>query len=174
MASFSETHFNDASKHFSAPHQKLCPLLLRCGTPASTVLPGSVDGIMTTTNVASVTINTPCLCNPCIKLEFASNIIVPAGTLSVNITFQIFKLCNNQFQAMPVGPQWSFSRVAVVGSDMFTFFVCDCNTCLNECCTYTVQVIATIIDAVAGGGGDVTIHNATLSAFVVNCVNQCC
>jgi hypothetical protein len=179
MGSFSETNFNDGSEHFSATNQELCPVLLKCGTPGLTILPGNVDGITTTTNVASVTVNTACLCNPCIKLEFTSNIIVPAATLSVTISFQIFKLCNNQFQAIPVGPQWSFSRATAIGvalasSDTITFFICDCGNCFNECCTYTTQVTATILDAGGGGGGDVTILNAILSAFVVNSVNQCC
>jgi hypothetical protein len=154
-------------------------VILECGSPNSTLLPGeSINAITTTATVASVNLNASCLCNPCIRFEFASNIIIPTTTANATLTFQVFKYCSNQVQPIPVGTQWTFlTSVAPTGttSDMFTFFVCDCNTCSDECCTYTVQVTATVL-ATGGDGATttITINNATLSALAVDNTNKNC
>ena len=150
------------------PHLELRPAILKCGVPKSTTVHVSPEDAAT---VASVRVNTACFSNPCIKFEFASNILVPTGTGSANITFQIYKNCTNQSQSIPVGPPWTF-RTPVATSNIFSFFVCDCNTCSDECCTYTVQAISTNADR--GPGGDVTINSATLLALVVDNANQNC
>lgn len=149
------------------------PVILKCGAPNSAFFPGApVNAITTTTTISPVKLDTSCLCNPCIRFEFASNIVVPATTANANLTFQIFKICTGEFQPIPVGPQWTF-LTSVTTSDKFTFFVCDCNTCSDECCTYTVQVTATILD-IEGDGGGVTINSATLSALAVENANKNC
>ncbi|MFL0198400.1 DUF4489 domain-containing protein [Clostridium sp. WILCCON 0269] len=122
-------------------------VISKCGEPGQAVLPdGTLGG--TTVTVATITIDSSKFCRPCTKLEFTSNIIVTpittetpfAGTLN----FQVFKLCDNQ-QPIPIGGQFSFSltqAAAAPFSTLFTFFVCDCSQCLNECCTYVVTVTA--------------------------------
>ena len=140
--------------------------ILKCGCPGSVTLQApSVAGVAPTPIiVSSVTIDTSCLCEPDVKLEFASNIILPLTVTAATFTFQIFKLCSNQLQRIPVGAQWSFSRLVAVGSsDTFSFFVCDEAICNNECCTYTVEV--TPISLV--GTGTVLITNAAISALAV-------
>ena len=105
---------------------------------------------------------------PCIKFEFASNIVTTAAVLSLN--FQIFKQCKNQLVPIPVGPVWTFSRlVAVTASDSFSFFVCDCDICDTECCTYSV--VATV--AGVATVGVTSINNATLGAIVVDNATGC-
>ena len=138
---------------------------LKCGCPGAVTLPlATVAG--TNFTVATVTVDTKGFRKPCIKFEFASNIITTAAVLSLN--FQIFKQCKNQL--VPVGPVWTFSRlVAVTESDSFTFFVCDCDICDAECCTYSV--VATV--AGVATVGVTSVNNATLSAIVVDNATGC-
>lgn len=135
---------------------------LKCGCPGAVTLPlATIAG--TSINVASVTVDTKGFKKPCIKFEFASNIVTTAAILSLN--FQIFKYCKNQLVPLPVGPVWSFARlVAITSSDAFTFFVCDCDECNDECCTYSVTATVTGVATV----GVTAINNATLSAIVVD------
>jgi len=170
-----ESTVNNKNNPCIKPYLGLRPAILKCGASQLTLFRGeSINAITTTSTVASVKANTSCLCNPCIRFEFASNIIVPTGTEIANITFQIFKNCTNQSQPIPVGPQWTF-RTPVATSDTFSFFVCDCNTCSNECCTYTVQATARVLAiGDAGATTTVTIKNATLSVLAVDNSNENC
>ena len=148
---------------------------LKCQTPNSIILPGaSITPITTTATIASIIINTS-NCNPCIKLEFTSNIIVPITTESATLTFQIFKICKNQLEPIPVGSQWTFTRLVSLGSsDTFTFFVCDCDECSSDCCTYIVQVTATILavgEVEIPTTSTVSINAASLSALVIGGTN---
>lgn len=138
---------------------------LKCGCPGGVTLPlATVAG--TSFNVATVNINTKDFKQPCIKFEFASNIVTTAAVLTLN--FQILKQCGNQLVPLPVGPIWTFSRlVAITESDSFSFFVCDCDSCREECCNYSV--IATVVGVATVGV--TSINNATLSALVVD--NSC-
>jgi len=175
MNSITNGQFDNDYGVYSKKQNKPCSVILKCGNPNSITLPGaSITAITTIANITTVNVNTS-HCNPCIKLEFASNIIVPITTASVSLIFQIFKICKNQLQPIPVGPQWTFSKlIGLDTSDTFTFFVCDCDTCSSECCTYIVQVSATIL---AVGGievattSTVNINSATLSALVVEGIN---
>lgn len=135
---------------------------LRCGCPSGVTLPlATIAG--TNFTVATVTVDTKGFKKPCIKFEFASNIVTTAAVLTLN--FQIFKQCKNQLVPIPVGPVWTFSRLAAVtSSDTFSFFVCDCDICDAECCTYSV--VATV--AGVATVGVTSINNATLSAIVVD------
>lgn len=139
--------------------------LLKCGCPGAVTLPvATIAG--TNFTVATVNVDTKGFRKPCIKFEFASNIVTTAAVLTLNL--QIFKQCRNQLVPIPVGPVWTFSRlVAVTESNTFTFFVCDCDICEEECCNYSV--VATV--AGVATLGVTTISNATLSAIVVD--NTC-
>lgn len=147
--------------------EDLCPTIIKCSTPGAVTIPlATIVG--TTFTPTSLTLNTACLCNPCAKIEFTSNIVATAFTGS--ITFQVFKQCVNQFTPVPVGPAFSYSRaVAVTDSDTFSFFICDCDSCFNDCCTYTVVVTVNVVTV-----GVLTINNATLGAVVSCQTNACC
>lgn len=135
---------------------------LKCGCPGSVTLPlATLAGSSFT--LANVNVDTRGFRKPCIKFEFASNIETTAAILSLN--FQIFKTCKNQLVPLPVGPIWSFSRLAsVTESNTFTFFVCDCDECNEDCCNYSVTATVTGVATV----GVTSITNATLSAIVVD------
>ncbi|MFT8351090.1 DUF4489 domain-containing protein [Clostridium saccharoperbutylacetonicum] len=137
------------------------PTIIKCSCPSAITIPAAtVAG--TTFTVSSLTLNTSCLCDPAIKLEFASNLVAPVA-FTGTINFQVFKLCRGQTTPVPVGPAWTFNLVALLSSQTFSFFVCDSDSCFDDCCTYTV--VATVF--VTGGDDDVddgtiSINNATL------------
>ncbi len=160
-----ESSFEEEYKcicEFEKISKKLNPIrtALKFGTSGSVTLP-AVTAAGTTFNVARVNIDTRGFRRPCIKLEFASNIVTTGALLTLN--FQIYKLCKNQLVPMPVGSVWVFSRLyAVTEGNTFTFYVCDSDIYDEECCNYsmiaTVAGVATV--------GVTTINNATLSAIV--------
>ncbi|MEY8357146.1 DUF4489 domain-containing protein [Lachnospiraceae bacterium 54-53] len=140
---------------------------LKCGCqgggvtlPEATV--ASAAFILTTLNV-----DTKSYRRPCVKFNFASNIVTTAAVITLN--FQIFKQCKGQLTPVPVGPVWTFSRlVAVTESNSFSFFVCDCDICNDECCLYSV--VATVVGiepTIDQTLGDTAINNAFLSAIIV-------
>lgn len=117
-----------------------CPTIIKGGYPRLTTIPGgNVAG--TTFIVSSITLNTSCLSNPCIKIDFTSNVF--ATDFDETVIFQVFKHCNNL--SVPVGPGWTLSSTMSLATT-FSFFICDCDRDRepydNQCCTYVV--LATI------------------------------
>jgi hypothetical protein len=165
MNSNSKNYYKDDD--CSKKEKKVCPTIIKCGTPSATTIPAAtVAG--TTFTLASLTLNTSCLCDPCIKLEFASNTVTTAFVGSISV--QVFKLCGNQFTPIPVGPAWTFSNgAAITDAETFSFFICDCDSCFKDCCTYTV--VATVTSAVTAG--TLAINNTALGA-IATCGSQCC
>ena len=134
---------------------------LKCGTPGSGTLTLTTVTPATSITVSSLAVNVDDFEDPTIKLEFASNIATTAFTGTVNI--QVYKLCNNQFQSTPVGPQFSFAAATATTEALpVSFFICDCGTCFNDCCTYSV-----VVTSVLGSAGTITFTAATLSALIV-------
>lgn len=146
-----------------------CPTLIKCSSPGSVSIPVLATPGSTFTPT-SLTINTFGLCNPCTKLEFTSNITALVGFIGT-LSFQVFKQCRNQLTPVPVGPAFTFSRTValVVGeASTFSFFICDCDSCNDDCCTYTVVI--TNQSAITLGA---TINNATLGAITTCQVSSC-
>ncbi len=154
--------------------------ILKCGTPGSAVsiTPDTLLG--TTFTVSTLNLNTSCLCDPCVKLEFTSTLAYSSPTTidSTVVNFQVFKLCDNQRNPIPVGPQLVFSvpfttviepiEPGFSGTSTFSFFVCDCDSCHHEGCTYSVVATTATADA------SVTITNARLSAIATDNNCRCC
>lgn len=135
---------------------------LKCGTPGAVTLPlATLAG--TTFNLANINVDTKNFSKPCIQFMFSSNIVTTAAILTLN--FRIFKQCKNQLVPVPIGPVWTFSRLlAVTDSNTFSFNVCDCDNCDDECCNYSV--VATVVGVATVGV--TAINNASLSAIVVD------
>jgi hypothetical protein len=112
--------------------------------------------------VASVSIDTSCMCNPKVLLTFTSIISLPA-TVAVNLNFTIVKSVENG-SPQPIGGTLTFSEIAsVLESEAFSFQHCDCNAAYGNI-TYTVQLETTSLIAETAG---LTITNAILSALAV-------
>lgn len=156
-------------------HKEENKTILKCGTPggAISLAPGTLAG--TAFTVSTLTLDTSCLRDACVKLEFASNIAYSSPTTidSTVVNFQIFKLCDGQRNPIPVGPQLAFSvpfttlidppvAPGFSGTSTFSFFVCDCDSCTHECCTYSAVATTATVDA------SVTITNARLSAIAAD------
>lgn len=150
-------------------------ILLKCKTGFPVTIPFSLP-TPTSITLNTLTLNTEHFCNPCIKFEFASNIITTNA--EVTLDFQIFKQCRKQITPTAIGPVWVFSRTLIgavgnTGADAFSFIVCDCDceddSCFDECCTYTVVVTVTE----DGAAGTTVINNPTFSLLVVENENKC-
>lgn len=165
MILLSEANLNNEQEH-SSKCNKPCLAALKCGEPGSALLnDGTPAG--TTVTAAAITIDTSKFCNTFTKLEFTSNIIGVAFAGALN--FQVFKSCNNQ-RPTPIGGQFNFAvTVPSIFADTFKFFVCDCEPCLNECCTYTV-----VVKAATSIIGNVGVFAARLTAITVDNPEQCC
>ncbi|WP_312430224.1 DUF4489 domain-containing protein [Lacrimispora sp.] len=139
--------------------------MLRCGNSGALVLPVNTTAGARFT-LTTVSVNVKDFKKPCIKLEFTSDIATTAAFLILD--FQVFKQCKDIATPIPIGPIWTFSRsLAITDSDIFSFFVCDCDICDDECCTYSVvtRVASTVTVGVT------SINHASLSAFIVD--NDC-
>ena len=152
---------------FKKEKKEVCPTIIKCSPTGAATLPAATAA-GTTVTLTSLTLNTSHLCNPCTKLEFTSNIITAAWT--GGLSFQVYKQCVNQFTPVPVGPAFTYARAAAnTDADTFTFFVCDCDSCFNDCCTYTVVLTVTVVTAAT-----IAINNATLGAIATCQTNGCC
>lgn len=167
MNSMSKGYYDSCKKE--KREEKQCPTILKCGCPNSTTLPliAPTDTIRTFT-LSSLTLDTSCLCDPRIKIDFASNIVAPV-LFTGSFSIQVFKQCRNQLTPVPVGAAWNFNLVALLESKTFSFFVCDSDSCENDCCTYTAVLRVTSAVTV----GTLAINNATLSATATCGANQC-
>ena len=143
-------------------------VILKCKTAFPvTILETTTTG--STFVLDPITLNLTNLRNPCIRFDFAANIVTVGTTVTLN--FQIFKLCCNQISPTAVGPVWVYDRTDSTGSESFSFIVCecDCDACPEECCTYSV-----VVTAVSTEVGTTVINNATFAALVAENKRQCC
>jgi len=166
MNSMSRGYYDPCRKE--KREEKECPTIIKCGCPSSTSVPILAAGGSATLTLASLTLDTSCICDPNIKLEFATNLVAGVafvGTMSI----QVFKQCKNQFNPVPVGPTWTVGTLTALSAQTFSFFICDSDSCNNDCCTYTV--VARITSAVATG--TLAINNATLGAIATCGANKC-
>ncbi|MBU3114231.1 DUF4489 domain-containing protein [Clostridium lacusfryxellense] len=178
MNSMSKGHYED-EKVCCNKKSKENEVLLKCKAGNPVIV--TVGTAVTTNTVGSLILNTEKFSNPCIKFEFASNIVTTLfpGT-PVIINFQIFKQCKCDLTPTAFGPVWVYTRLSTLAdtfADTFTFFVCDCdcdsNTCKDNCCTYTV-VATTPAVGVGVAGGIASINNPVFSATVVERNSHCC
>ena len=160
--------FNNNDCNPCNKEKSTCPTIVKCSSPNSITLPAAtVAG--TAFNLGSLTLNTSRLCSPCVKLEFASNLVATVA-FTGSLNFQVFKQCRGQLTPVAIGAAWTFNLVALLSSQTFSFFICDCDcdSCFDECCTYTV--VATVTSPVTVG--TLSINNATLGAIAAS--SGCC
>ena len=165
MNSMSRGYSNQYRENYYRKEEEKCPTIVKCGCPSSVTLPPATI-VGTQFTLASLTLDTSCICDPSIRLDFTSNFVATVaftGTLNI----QVFKQCKGDLVARPIGPVWNYNLVALLQSTTFSFFVCDSDSCDNECCTYTVVATVALLTV-----GTLSINNATLSA-IATCKNSC-
>lgn len=134
--------------------------MLKCGNSGSLVLPAQTSA-GTSFTLTTVSVNVKDFKKPCIRLDFTSDIVTSGAALTLD--FQIFKQCKGTAVPIPIGSVWTFSRLlAITASNTFSFFVCDCDICDDECCVYSVVARVVGLELT----GFTTINNASLSAFI--------
>lgn len=176
--------YDNYRKEKEEKEEKKCPAIIKCGCPSSLVIPEGTKG-QTTFTLASLTLDTSCLCDPDFILQFASNTIATEfkGALSI----RVFKQCRCQVIPIPIGSTWILQLgtrgrardgeevpvpvtvTKVTDARTFSFFICDSDSCDKDCCTYTV--VATVFgdDTL----GTLAINNATLGAVATCSSNRC-
>lgn len=116
-------------------------ILLECGMgTGSKTFTSSIDPAF---QLAQTTIDTTCLCNPIVNIEFSSIVsfekLVDQGR--AQLRYELFKSCNNK-KPISLGI-WIISRIDFRNIDRstnsFDFTFCDCVTCPG-CCNYYVTV----------------------------------
>jgi hypothetical protein len=122
-------------------------LISKCGESGQLIIPDDTPP-GNTFIATTITIDTTKIRNPCIKLEFSSNVITIVFIGTIN--FQIYRSCNNQ-QPIPIGSPFIYSQSVALptAATTFSFFICDCDECINQCCVYTV--VATPVGALTAG-----------------------
>ena len=160
------------------PEEEKCPTIIKCSGPSSTPIPVLTlgEGISNVElPLASLTLDTSCICDPIVKLDFSTNYVVPVRVSLVggSIVLRVFKQCKNQATRVPIGSAWAISG-GIAGIEIFeasiaSFSTCDTDSCQDGCCTYTVVATVNAIADVAIGAA---FNNLTLTA-VVTCKNNC-
>jgi len=152
MNSKSNVYHDDCKKE-----KEYCPTILKCSCSGGLI---SVPVTTPTTPLvlATVPVNIPKWCNnTCVKIEFASNVVLVSGTEGATINFTV-----------TIG-SYSYSRALLDSTGTFSFFVCDCNTCQsNECCYYSAEITAS-----SAIGTVATLNNAALSAIIASSGCSC-
>lgn len=180
MNSMSRPHVNEdpaCGCRKEKEREKEANVILKCKTGCPVSVTASPAG--TEFPIIDFSINTKNFNDPCIKLEFASNIVSvvgPGETLTLN--FQMYKFCKGDLARTKFGPEWSLVRAGVgtlhtTFTDIISFFNCDCDCDCDcdferdDCCNYSVVVTA------VGNGHTATIKNPTFSALVVEKACRC-
>ena len=135
---------------------------IKCRTYGTVTIPEGTE-LGTAFPLVNLNVDTHGYKKPCVKLDFAGNILTDTATATLN--FQIFRQCNGQLTPVPAGAAWTFSRTVATADEAnsFGFAICDCDNCNCGCCNYSA--VATVVGAATTG--TVTINNATLIATVV-------
>ncbi|WP_291582583.1 DUF4489 domain-containing protein [Clostridium sp. UBA6640] len=146
--------------HCVPGHPLPSPSVLSCGTGTGLAIPAVTPGSQfNPVPVASVTIDTTCLCSPAVKIDFSSIInyqallvlAAPVITTPFTVTFQLSKTCDNGSK-IPLG-SWTFTisllTVAVNITETFAFTHCECHACPG-CCVYTVDIVNATRSALLG------------------------
>ena len=143
-----------------------CPVAdgvqIKCRTYGAVTIPADTE-VGTAFSLVNLNVDTHGYKKPCVKLDFAGNILTDTATATLN--FQVFRQCNGQLSPVPVSGIWTFSRAVATANEgnAFSFAICDCDNCNCACCNYSV--VATV--AGAATTGTVTVNNATLMATLV-------
>ncbi|VYT89686.1 DUF4489 domain-containing protein [Clostridium tertium] len=145
-----------------------CPTIIKCGCPSSSSILATVAAPTATGVVATINIDNSCICDPITKLEFATIISTAANGFAGTIILRVLKQCRNQLTPVQIGSVWTLN-VAANTTVPLSFFLCDSDSCDNNCCTYRVEATIT---ASGANSGIVTFNNAILGA-ISTCKNDC-
>ncbi|MDR1547699.1 MAG: DUF4489 domain-containing protein [Hungatella sp.] len=139
-------------------------VLSKCSSPSTVSVAGETASGVTFT-LATLQLNTEKFNQPCIELEFSTNIIFPTSLLTAFM--QVYKQCNCQLVPIPIGPTWLLDHLLPETIyDTFTFHVHDCIDKTEICCTYYVLLTVQFTTA----GAATMFRNSALHATIADSI----
>lgn len=158
--------------------KKCCPVVLKCNCgsygPAILQIPEETQFVLVNQPIASVTVDTSCLCNPTIKVDFCGTLTAIYEDFDETVTynFTLYRTCrgNGSRQALK-----SFSVSQLFADDdlpdsrglCFSYSECD-NECF-DCCTYTLE-----LTSVSATDDDESLNLSITGTLCVLAVSSCC
>lgn len=127
------------------------PIIFECGTGNGFTFATNGSDISITSpctacrpkTVGIVTIDTTCLCQPKIKIDFASNVHFvrrdhhESGT--AQLEFELVRVCDEGQETSVCSWLYEITDERDNFAETFTFIYCDCNSCPG-CCRYFVRI----------------------------------
>lgn len=159
--------------------EEVAKVLLKCkaSNPVTVTVAGATPVVAAvTTQLAKITLNTERFHDPCIKFEFATNLVstIANGGAAVALSFQLFKLCKGETIPETIGNPWVYNTISTGVTDIISFIVCDCGCdedcdSDDDCCSYYVAAITSTTTAAGAPNPTTTLafNNPTLSALIV-------
>ncbi|WP_034439573.1 DUF4489 domain-containing protein [Clostridium ihumii] len=165
--------------HCNPGHPLPTRSILSCtpGTGFSIPIPTATNPNFNPIPVASTTIDTSCLCNPSVKIDFTAlinyqSLISIPGTLSTpfTVTFQLSKTCCDGSKISLGSWDYSYSSVALATNltNSFSFSYCECNSCPG-CCVYTVDIVRVSSSIITATGLTLT-ENASIRSSLLSAI----
>ncbi len=165
MAAFAQSLVHDLKVNDrEEKHPKPRDILAVCGNGNGSVSYRIGEALPPPPGIAHVTVDTTCLKNPQVLIEFACNISL-ISIQNVELEFELLRVCNDG-EPLSRGI-WRFERIGSQASelteDIFNFTFCECKA-PSSCCEYFV--ILTVKQLTADFANlDVTVDNARMNAF---------
>ncbi|QUI24829.1 DUF4489 domain-containing protein [Vallitalea pronyensis] len=158
----SEVH--SKGNHKKEKHPQPMDILAVCGNCNGSVSFKRPEALPPSVGIAHVSVDTTCLINPKVLIEFACNISIISAE-DVKLAFELFRVCRD---GEPLSRRiWKYdktgSQVPEQIEKIFNFTFCECKA-PSSCCEYfvilTVNELSADLDTV-----DVTIDHARINAF---------
>lgn len=116
--------------------KKCFPTTIKCGLSGGTL---TVTNALTV--LATIEVNVPKECNPCILIQYTVSTNIPSDADNRAYLVRVFKNCANGYRVQ-VGTALPFN--ATSRTETISGFVCDCSNCGEyECCSYTIEAQTT-------------------------------
>lgn len=144
-------------------HPAPCPAILQCGTVGD---PKIVASTPVPVYVASVDIDTTCLCFPNLKIEFSTLLDLDATAAGGTMTIQLIRTCSNNPNNPIILKTYTITSPVETGTLPFNFIYCSQNA-PSRYCTYTVKVTS------ATGFTSIQFNSTAIAAFAVGCQRIC-
>lgn len=173
-----KTHDENTACYDSCKHPAPGKSLLRCsnGGFSSTDITFVAANTPLTLNrpIASVSIDTTCLCRPSILIDFAGILTgTPITVTAVALfNFTLFKTCKGMRVRIPVATfSYSFLNVFTLpDSRTLKFEYSSCDDLCEDCCTYTLEL--TSISNIAPGVVNFSITGKLCALAIENPLNK--
>ncbi|WP_432663717.1 DUF4489 domain-containing protein [Wukongibacter baidiensis] len=140
-------------------HPKPRGVIAACGTQARNIDFG-IEEIELPVEIARVTIDTSCLCNPLVVIDFCSIVTLNFDVQAATFVLSLSKECEGI--SKHTIDTFEFRRDDTDTSDSFCFDFCDFNNSCTGCCSYIVEI--TFASVTRGDAGLATIGQGVITA----------